>query len=215
MFRLGRSSRRNRILNSSPRRMRARPRADWPPKISLRRLDRNEWSWPRIGFNRPVAVVVVVVVANSGLRCFCPCKRTNRRKCNQNSIPHQAAGGVGGEVARLGRRSAPWATPAGAQDDSEGPLSESKAHSRAQLRPINELRVSGSKNEPPSRPTVDWSRQRPHFGPDIQRNVSVELGKTAYLTCKVLDLGDKTVSSRFRAPDGWRLDSNGPLVAPN
>lgn len=58
----------------------------------------------------------------------------------------------------------------------------------------NELRVSGSKSEPPSRPTVDWSKQRPHFGQDMQRNVSVELGKTAYLTCKVFDLGDKTVS---------------------
>lgn len=62
--------------------------------------------------------------------------------------------------------------------------------------PINELRVSGSKSEPPSRPSVDWSKQRPYFGKDIQRNVSVELGKTAYLTCKVFELGDKTVSVR-------------------
>ena len=56
----------------------------------------------------------------------------------------------------------------------------------------------GSLSEPPSRPSVDWSKKRPHFGPDEaatgQRNVSVELGKTARLTCKVLDLGDKTVS---------------------
>ena len=60
-----------------------------------------------------------------------------------------------------------------------------------------ELRaVGGSKSEPPSRPAADWSRQRPHFAQDTQRNVSVELGKTAYLTCTVLELGDKTVSSR-------------------
>lgn len=62
------------------------------------------------------------------------------------------------------------------------------------LMPMNELRVSGSKSEPPSRPSVDWSKQRPYFGPDMVRNVSVELGKTAYLTCKVFELGDKTVS---------------------
>lgn len=65
----------------------------------------------------------------------------------------------------------------------------------ASLLPSNELRMSGSKNEPPSRPSVDWSKQRPYFGPDMVRNVSVELGKTAYLTCKVYELGDKTVSS--------------------
>lgn len=55
-------------------------------------------------------------------------------------------------------------------------------------------RVSGSKSEPPSRPSQDWSKQRPYFGPDMVRNVSVELGKTAYLTCKVYELGDKIVS---------------------
>lgn len=65
------------------------------------------------------------------------------------------------------------------------------------LLPLNELRMSGSKNEPPSRPSVDWSKQRPYFGPDMVRNVSVELGKTAYLTCKVYELGDKTVSCVF------------------
>lgn len=65
----------------------------------------------------------------------------------------------------------------------------------ALLMPINELRVSGSKNEPPSRPTVDWSKQRPYFG-DLEHNVSVELGRTARLTCKVFELGDKTVSRR-------------------
>jgi len=62
------------------------------------------------------------------------------------------------------------------------------------LAASNELRLSGSKSEPPSRPSVDWSRKRPHFGQDMARNVSVELGKTAYLTCKVYELGDKTVS---------------------
>lgn len=56
------------------------------------------------------------------------------------------------------------------------------------------LAVSGSKSEPPSRPSSDWSKQRPYFGSDMQRDVSVELGKTAYLTCKVFELGDKTVS---------------------
>lgn len=71
----------------------------------------------------------------------------------------------------------------------------SRALSVASLLPSNELRMSGSKNEPPSRPSVDWSKQRPYFGPDMVRNVSVELGKTAYLTCKVYELGDKTVSS--------------------
>lgn len=74
---------------------------------------------------------------------------------------------------------------------SPAPLTPSMS---ALLMPINELRVSGSKSEPPSRPSVDWSKQRPYFGPDMVRNVSVELGKTAYLTCKVYELGDKTVS---------------------
>ncbi|KAG9509143.1 hypothetical protein GZH46_02347, partial [Fragariocoptes setiger] len=64
------------------------------------------------------------------------------------------------------------------------------------LLPINELRVSGSKAEPPSRPTVDWSRHtKPYFGPNIVRNVSIELGKTAYLSCKVHDLGDKITNA--------------------
>ena len=62
--------------------------------------------------------------------------------------------------------------------------------------PINELRVSGSKLEPPSRPSQDWSKQRPYFGPNPQKNLSVELGKTAHLVCKVFELGDKTVSVR-------------------
>jgi len=66
------------------------------------------------------------------------------------------------------------------------------------MLPMNELRVSGSKNEPPSRPSVDWSKQRPYFGTDFQKNITVELGQTAYLTCKVFELGDKTVSSSGR-----------------
>lgn len=66
--------------------------------------------------------------------------------------------------------------------------------------PINELRVSGSKLEPPSRPSQDWSKQRPSFGKSIQTNVNVELGKTAHLTCTVFDLGDKTVSSLPPSP---------------
>lgn len=58
-----------------------------------------------------------------------------------------------------------------------------------------ELRLSsGSKNEPPSRPQVEWSKQKPYFGTDLQRDVSVELGKSAYLTCRVFERGDKTVS---------------------
>lgn len=38
----------------------------------------------------------------------------------------------------------------------------------------------------------------------MMRNVSVELGKTAYLSCKVFELGDKTVSNslepRYQSP---------------
>lgn len=61
-----------------------------------------------------------------------------------------------------------------------------------------ELRLSsGSKSEPPSRPQVEWSKQKPYFGTDLQRNVSVELGKSAYLTCRVFERGDKTVSKKM------------------
>lgn len=56
--------------------------------------------------------------------------------------------------------------------------------------------LSGSKSEPPSRPPVDWSKQRPYFGNDMLRNVSVELGRKATLVCKVYELGDKTVSTK-------------------
>lgn len=85
----------------------------------------------------------------------------------------------------MSRRSPPWAIEAPA-------VSEQRV--RSLLRPINEVRVAGSKLEPPSRPSVDWSKQRPYFGSNIERNISVELGKTAHLTCKVFELGDKTVS---------------------
>lgn len=94
--------------------------------------------------------------------------------------------------AKRGQPQMPWATSSGT---GATPIGQQQLHQhQALLMPINELRVSGSKSEPPSRPSVDWSKQRPYFGPDIQRNVTVELGKTGYLTCKVYELGDKTVS---------------------
>lgn len=120
----------------------------------------------------------------------------------------------------LGKRSPPWATlehhnqqQAGVERGAAQGLGPShlpfvsvntrpgtgQQRARSLLMPINELRVSGSKLEPPSRPSVDWSKQKPYFGPNIERSVSVELGKTAHLACKVFDLGDKTVSTKISA----------------
>lgn len=56
--------------------------------------------------------------------------------------------------------------------------------------------VGGSSGEPPSRPTAYWDD--PHFGPrfdnSTERNVTAQLGKSAFLHCKIRQLGDRTVS---------------------
>lgn len=134
-----------------------------------------------------------------------PAERTSGRANRDSELTAAAAGPPGPEsrpaaaAARPRRRAprSPWATlgPSGQQQ-----AAEARPAARSLLMPISELRVSGSKLEPPSRPTVDWSKQRPYFGQQVERNVSVELGKTAHLTCKVFELGDKTVSCASLAP---------------
>ncbi|XP_076356132.1 neurotrimin-like [Tachypleus tridentatus] len=53
------------------------------------------------------------------------------------------------------------------------------------------------KEEPPSRPNSHFTSDgynQPYFGNNTERNVTVQLGKTAYLNCKINQLGDRTVS---------------------
>lgn len=41
------------------------------------------------------------------------------------------------------------------------------------------------------------TRQAPHFDKPASKNVTALLGKTAYLNCRVKNLGNKTVSNHF------------------
>lgn len=56
--------------------------------------------------------------------------------------------------------------------------------------------VGGSSGEPPSRPTAYWDDPhfRPRFDNSTERNVTAQLGKSAFLHCKIRQLGDRTVS---------------------
>lgn len=59
-----------------------------------------------------------------------------------------------------------------------------------------ERSFGGSKVEPPSRPNSYWDdpHYRPSFDNTTERNVTAQLGKTAYLHCRIRQLGDRTVS---------------------
>ncbi|XP_076305037.1 neurotrimin-like [Tachypleus tridentatus] len=61
-----------------------------------------------------------------------------------------------------------------------------------------ERSFGNDKEEPPSRPnshlTSGDGYNQPYFGNNTDRNVTVQLGKTAYLNCKINQLGDRTVS---------------------
>ncbi|KAL1117852.1 hypothetical protein AAG570_004167 [Ranatra chinensis] len=47
---------------------------------------------------------------------------------------------------------------------------------------------------PPPQPPTQPKQQGPHFDKAASKNVTALLGKTAYLNCKVKNLGNKTVS---------------------
>lgn len=59
-----------------------------------------------------------------------------------------------------------------------------------------ERSFGGSKVEPPSRPNSYWDDPhfRPYFDNSTERNVTAHLSKTAYLHCRIRQLGDRTVS---------------------
>ncbi|KAG0427856.1 hypothetical protein HPB47_025143, partial [Ixodes persulcatus] len=48
--------------------------------------------------------------------------------------------------------------------------------------------------EPPSRPSVHWDDPhfRPRFDNSTDRNVTAQLGKSAFLRCRIAQLGDRT-----------------------
>ncbi|KAH9370433.1 hypothetical protein HPB48_008679 [Haemaphysalis longicornis] len=56
--------------------------------------------------------------------------------------------------------------------------------------------VGGSSGEPPSRPSAYWDDPhfRPRFDNSTERNVTAQLGKSAFLHCRIRQLGDRTVS---------------------
>lgn len=56
--------------------------------------------------------------------------------------------------------------------------------------------VGGSSGEPPSRPSAYWDDPhfRPRFDNSTDRNVTAQLGKSAFLHCRIRQLGDRTVS---------------------
>ncbi|CAN7995615.1 unnamed protein product, partial [Ixodes hexagonus] len=55
---------------------------------------------------------------------------------------------------------------------------------------------NGVVGEPPSRPSAHWDDPhfRPHFDNSTDRNVTAQLGKSAFLHCRIGQLGDRTVS---------------------
>ncbi|KAH6939343.1 hypothetical protein HPB50_017280 [Hyalomma asiaticum] len=57
--------------------------------------------------------------------------------------------------------------------------------------------VGGSSGEPPSRPSAYWDDPhfRPRFDNSTERNVTAQLGKSAFLHCKIRQLGDRTVAA--------------------
>ncbi|CAN8011436.1 unnamed protein product, partial [Ixodes pacificus] len=57
---------------------------------------------------------------------------------------------------------------------------------------------TGVGGEPPSRPSAHWDDPhfRPRFDNSTDRNVTAQLGKSAFLRCRIAQLGDRTVSSR-------------------
>ncbi|XP_067127854.1 tyrosine-protein kinase receptor TYRO3-like [Centruroides vittatus] len=59
-----------------------------------------------------------------------------------------------------------------------------------------ERSIGGSKAEPPSRPNSYWDdpHYRPYFDNSTERNITAQLGKAAYLHCRIRQLGDRTVS---------------------
>lgn len=55
--------------------------------------------------------------------------------------------------------------------------------------------AKGGKNTPPNANSLDVNnRQSPYFDKTASKNITALLGKTAYLNCKVKNLGNKTVS---------------------
>ncbi|KAG0431566.1 hypothetical protein HPB47_021665 [Ixodes persulcatus] len=57
---------------------------------------------------------------------------------------------------------------------------------------------TGVGGEPPSRPSAHWDDPhfRPRFDNSTDQNVTAQLGKSAFLHCRIAQLGDRTVSSR-------------------
>ncbi|EEC15969.1 conserved hypothetical protein [Ixodes scapularis] len=55
---------------------------------------------------------------------------------------------------------------------------------------------TGVGGEPPSRPSAHWDDPhfRPRFDNSTERNVTAQLGKSAFLRCRITQLGDRTVS---------------------
>ncbi|EEC15554.1 hypothetical protein IscW_ISCW021114 [Ixodes scapularis] len=57
---------------------------------------------------------------------------------------------------------------------------------------------TGVGGEPPSRPSAHWDDPhfRPRFDNSTNRNVTAQLGKSAFLRCRITQLGERTVSPR-------------------
>jgi hypothetical protein len=61
---------------------------------------------------------------------------------------------------------------------------------------FNSLQPAGSPAPPPP-PPPSIGRNEPYFDTLTPRNVTALVGKSAYLTCRVRNLGNKTVSKAF------------------
>lgn len=85
------------------------------------------------------------------------------------------------------------------------------AGSTKQLDEYNHDDSSSSDEEDPSINLMSSSFRGPYFDTTASKNVTALVGKTAYLNCRVRNLGNRTVSQTFRieigcnafSPDSW------------
>lgn len=58
--------------------------------------------------------------------------------------------------------------------------------------------TDGSTTQPPFNSFLNPKWNEPYFDTSVPNNVTALVGKSAYLSCRVRNLGNKTVSKQFR-----------------
>ncbi|XP_064474981.1 hemicentin-2-like [Ornithodoros turicata] len=107
---------------------------------------------------------------------------------------------VAGLEVRAHNQSAPHAEAleqnVASQDVGESGTAWSSSESTSLLTRTERSYAASAQAEPPSRPKNYWDDPhfRPSFDNSTERNVTAQLGKSAFLHCRIRQLGDRTVS---------------------